>query len=203
MARVRIYVDAFNVYYGGLKNRGPGYKWLDIAALASRCFPGHTIDKVVYCTARVSNHASNQRQDAYIRALQIQGTEIVEGQYRMREKRGQLVRPRPPPGFPPTVTIRAPEEKGSDVNLATRLLIDGFTGGYEQAIVMSMDTDLIMPMRYVDKTLRKPVLLLVNHSRADRKWWTNTREANLTGLRQRYRLAPLAVRTPTATTPSR
>ena len=29
------------------------------------------------------------------------------------------------------------EEKGSDVNLATRLLVDGFNGDYEQAVVVS------------------------------------------------------------------
>ena len=37
--------------------------------------------------------------------------------------------------------IRDWEEKGSDVNLVTRLLVDGFNGEYEHAVVMSNDGD--------------------------------------------------------------
>jgi hypothetical protein len=37
------------------------------------------------------------------------------------------------------------EEKGTDVNLATYLLVDGYEGDYEQALVMSNDADLALP----------------------------------------------------------
>ena len=39
------------------------------------------------------------------------------------------------------------EEKGSDVNLATHLLYDGFKNDYEVAVVVSNDSDLLEPVR--------------------------------------------------------
>ena len=45
--------------------------------------------------------------------------------------------------------FRDSEEKGSDVNLATRLLVGGFNGEYEQAVVISNDADFAGAMRYV------------------------------------------------------
>ena len=41
------------------------------------------------------------------------------------------------------------EEKGTDVNLATQLLVDGFRGEYKQAVVISNDSDLAGPIRCV------------------------------------------------------
>ena len=35
------------------------------------------------------------------------------------------------------------------MNLATRLLVDGFNGGYEQAVVVSNDADFAGAMKYV------------------------------------------------------
>jgi uncharacterized LabA/DUF88 family protein len=42
------------------------------------------------------------------------------------------------------------EEKGSDVNLATELLVDGFNNDYEIAIIVSNDSDLLMPIQVVN-----------------------------------------------------
>ena len=53
----------------------------------------------------------------------------------------------PRPDLPRYVRIRDTEEKGSDVNLATRLLVGGFTGDYQQAVVISNDSDLATPIR--------------------------------------------------------
>ena len=55
----------------------------------------------------------------------------------------------PVAGLPSHVLVRDSEEKGSDVNLATRLLVDGFNGEYEQAVVVSNDADFSGAMRYV------------------------------------------------------
>ena len=63
-------------------------------------------------------------------------------------------------GLPPYVLVRDSEEKGSDVNLATRLLVDGFNGGYEQAVVVSNDADFAGAMRYVRDILGLRVTLV-------------------------------------------
>lgn len=39
------------------------------------------------------------------------------------------------------------EEKGSDVNLATYLLLDGVDGLYDEALVITDDSDLAEPIR--------------------------------------------------------
>ena len=56
--------------------------------------------------------------------------------------------------------IRDTEEKGSDVNLATRLLVDGFNGEYEQAVVVSNDADFVGAIRYVRDGLGLRVTLV-------------------------------------------
>lgn len=50
-------------------------------------------------------------------------------------------------GKPVTVRVRKTEEKGSDVNLATYLLLDGFRESADACIVVSNDSDLAEPMR--------------------------------------------------------
>ena len=64
------------------------------------------------------------------------------------------------PGLPTRVLVRDSEEKGSDVNLATRLLVDGFNGEYEQAVVVSNDADFAGAMRYVKDDLGLRVTLV-------------------------------------------
>ena len=56
-----------------------------------------------------------------------------------------------------TVEILDTEEKGTDVNLATYLLMDGFDQDYEQAVLISNDSDLALPVRMVRDRLGFPV----------------------------------------------
>ncbi len=51
--------------------------------------------------------------------------------------------------MPRFVKVLDSEEKGSDVNLATRLLVDGFEQDFEQAVVVTNDSDLASPIKYV------------------------------------------------------
>lgn len=149
-----LYIDGFNLYYRALKDTP--FRWLDLYRLAEALFPEDTIGKVCYFTARLNTRpgapGQRLRQQAYLRALEtLSGVEIYYGTFRPRTK----VRPlaEPVPGLPEYVRILDSEEKGSDVNLATRLLVDGFNGEYEQAVIISNDSDLATPMRYVRDSL--------------------------------------------------
>ena len=51
------------------------------------------------------------------------------------------------------------------MNLATRLLVDGFNGEYEQAVVVSNDADFAGAMRYVRDDLGLRVTLVNPDSR--------------------------------------
>lgn len=52
------------------------------------------------------------------------------------------------------------EENGSDVNLAVHLVNDAWAGRFDAAVVVSNDTDLVVPIRIVAQELGKPVYLL-------------------------------------------
>lgn len=56
-------------------------------------------------------------------------------------------------GKPVTIRVRKTEEKGSDVNLATHLLLDAFRGVADTYVVVSNDSDLAEPMRVVKDEL--------------------------------------------------
>ncbi len=83
--RVGVYVDGFNLYYGGKYLCGPGtagWRWLDLRALATRLiieqseWTGAVVERIVFCTARISgadNQVGSREQDAYIAALTSTG----------------------------------------------------------------------------------------------------------------------------------
>ena len=64
---------------------------------------------------------------------------------------------RPPEAGPRTAEILDTEEKGSDVNLASYLLLDGFDDEYDLAVVVSNDSDLVLPIRMARSRLGKQV----------------------------------------------
>ena len=156
-----VYIDGLNLYYRALK--GTPFKWLDVRKLAETLFPHDTIHKVCYFTARLDARPGNpgqaQRQLMYLRALAtLPGFEIHYGAFRSGVKWRPLAEPAP--GLPTHVLVRDSEEKGSDVNLATRLLVDGFNGDYEQAVVLTNDADFAGAMRYVRDDLGFRVTLV-------------------------------------------
>jgi hypothetical protein len=182
--RVGVYIDGFNLYYGGRGICGrsaPGWRWLDIRALAEHLITTHSrwsgpvLESITYCTARISgasNPAGQLEQDVYLRALQRSDsvTHISYGQYVARiataplataGRNGKPVISRPSwplmaqngeekdvPDARFMASIARREEKGSDVNVASHLLIDVLTHNISAAIVISNDSDLAFPISY-------------------------------------------------------
>ena len=171
-----VYVDGFNLYYGSVKDTP--YKWLDLQALFSSLLPGHQLKRIRYFTAMVSGFGDPdrpQRQLTYLRAIEtIPGLSVQRGQFRKRQKHrpvmpvqygvpqsvwvldraGQSqhlqIDPKPPNGAQ-FVWVHDREEKGSDVNLATHLLVDAYHGDFDTAVVVSDDADLLEPIIQVRK----------------------------------------------------
>jgi hypothetical protein len=73
-----------------------------------------------------------------------------------------------PRGKPKYVKVIKTEEKGSDVNIATHLLHDGYRGLYRAAVLITNDSDLKEPVRIVRQELLKIVGILNPHLRASR-----------------------------------
>jgi hypothetical protein len=77
--KVGIYIDGFNVYYGGESIMGKGvagWRWLDMRAAFQAVAAAHwhvtELTPVVYCTSRVLGRVdpgAQKRQDDYLRAL--------------------------------------------------------------------------------------------------------------------------------------
>ena len=138
--KTNIYIDGFNLYYGCVK--GTPYKWLDVAKMCRLLLPKDNIHRIKYFTALVTPRPKDPdqplRQKAFLRALRtIPNLEIILGTFLSHE----VTMPRSPIGSGFVKVIKT-EEKGSDVNLATHLLLDGFRNDYELAIVVSNNSDL-------------------------------------------------------------
>jgi uncharacterized LabA/DUF88 family protein len=156
--KTNIYIDGFNLYYGCVK--GTPYKWLDVAKMCRLLLPKDNIRRIKYFTAEVKPrpHDPDQplRQRTFLRALQtIPNLEIVLGTFLSHE----VTMPRSPIGSGYVKVIKT-EEKGSDVNIATHLLVDGFRNDYELAVIVSNDSDLLLPIRVVTEQFGKHVGLL-------------------------------------------
>ena len=119
----------------------------------------HDIVSIKYFPANVSavpNDSGIQgRQQIYLKALDayIPELKIIRGHFSRHKVWRQ-----PVDGAPgDRVRVWQMEEKGSDVNLASYLLLDGFDDEYDLAVVISNDSDLMLPIGMVRDRLGKQV----------------------------------------------
>ena len=153
--RVNVYVDGLNLYYGAL--RGRSYRWLDLCAFSKRLLQASdTINRIHYFTARVTAQPNDadapKRQAIYLRALgTLPEVQMHFGRFLSTERNMPLA-----DGTGIATVIRT-EEKGSDVNLASYLLLDAHDADYEAALVISNDSDLLRPIEFVQTRFGLPV----------------------------------------------
>jgi hypothetical protein len=156
-----VYVDGFNLYYRALKHTP--YKWLDISKLCQLLLPKNQIIKIKYFTALVTARPGdpNQpiRQQIYLRALRtIPLLEVILGHFLSHEVMMPLA------GSPSSkvryAKVIKTEEKGSDVNMATHMLHDGYRGFFDVAVLITNDSDLVEPIKIIRNDLNKPVIVL-------------------------------------------
>jgi hypothetical protein len=171
--RTTVYIDGFNLYYRLLRER-PASKWVNPVQLVHRILGSQNqITKVRYFTARVSGRVDRDapaRQQVYLDALAtLPELHIHFGTFLEVQRYAGLVRPglkkdhfnrMPFLPWPDVAYVWKTEEKGSDVNLATYLLLDAFKNAYDVAVVLSNDSDLIEPIRLTTLILGKPVGIL-------------------------------------------
>lgn len=172
--RTIVYIDGFNLYFRMLQRR-PDLKWVNPKILAEQALrsENHVI-QVRYYTARVSarvDPTAPSRQQVYFNALStVPEVVIHQGTFLATKKFAGLVHPpqfRPQPAaqlpqpWPAVVKVHKTEEKGSDVNLASHLLLDAFRDNFDVAAVLSADSDLIEPIRIATRELGKVVGLLL------------------------------------------
>ncbi len=164
--KTNVYIDGFNLYYGCAK--GTPHRWLDLSALCSKLLPNNAIHRIRYFTALVSPRPGDpqqrNRQEIYLRALRtIPALTIHLGHFLsskpwMMRADGQG-----------KVQVLKSEEKGSDVNLASHLLIDCYRSDCDVAVIVSNDSDLAFPIEHVKRHLGKTIGILNPHERPSRE----------------------------------
>lgn len=189
--KTNVYVDGFNLFYGCLKSTP--YKWLDIRQLCHLSFPQNEIHRIRYFTAPVSASREDEeklaRQQTYIRALEtVPNLTVHYGHFLTSTVRARLAFPIPglpdqqelrqftpaeqlafaQHGLPNSVKVKKTEEKGSDVNIASFLLLDAFRQDCEAAIVISNDSDLATPISMARKEFKIRVVAFLPCSKSGR-----------------------------------
>lgn len=154
--KVAAYIDGFNLYFGIRECNLKRFLWLDLLSLARKLvLPHQEVAIVKYFTARISGgrpsdspqyreqrNASRKRQSDYLQALVCAtGIEVFEGQFLSKSMECRKC----------GATWSAFEEKMTDVNIATELLVDAFANHYDTALLISADSDLVPPVRAVRK----------------------------------------------------
>ena len=172
MKRTIAYIDGYNLYYGLLK--GTKYKWLDLIALVRASLRSdHDLVKVRYFTAPVRTYPHDppaiERQNAYLQALSaFPLIETTLGYYSKNPTVLPVYETRcktcdvPENGLLWVVKL---EEKRSDVNVATAMLMDAFNNRADSFVLVSGDTDFCGPLTILRKDFKKNVIVLNPHSR--------------------------------------
>ncbi len=163
-----LYIDGFNFYYGAAKRFN--LRWVNPLQLAQLLLPDCEFTAVRYFSAIVKADPSDpskiSRQHTYLRALRtLPGIDIQMGSFLQSVKS----MPKHPLTDPvERVDVLKTEEKGSDVNLATALLLDAFDDAMDCAVLMTNDSDLAGPIRVVRSRFGKKVGLINPQKRPSR-----------------------------------
>ncbi len=124
LVKAYIYVDGFNLYNRALRGKS-GVKWLNLRSLSERLLKNDEVVCIKYFTARVTgrqNPDAPRRQQTYLNALAfLKELKVYYGKFKNRTKRRPLVTPIS--GHSLFQEFHDTEEKGSDVNLASHLVV--------------------------------------------------------------------------------
>lgn len=157
MKKSCVYVDGFNLYYG-LKDKGwRQYYWLDIENLArSFIHPDkETLGQVKYFTAEVRQDLGEEnRQHTFLNALTAHCPKLIVYYGRFLVKKRQCYEC----GYQHTFY----EEKKTDVNIASHILMDAFHQKYDRIYIVSGDSDLVPAVEMVKELNACPTIVIAN-----------------------------------------
>ena len=170
---IHVYIDGFNLYRRSLQ--GSEYKWLDIDRLCKYVLNVKRIERIFYFSANVKSlpHDPDMavRQQIYFRALTtLANVEIVKSHFRSESK----YMPISPwiydsNGVPKKSKVWRMKEKGSDVNLASQVLIDAYENNCSSQFILSADSDLVAPIEIVKNRLKREIGLILPTQRNSKK----------------------------------
>lgn len=148
--RVIVYIDGFNLYFGMMDAGFNHCKWLNIEKLVwSYLTANQELIEIKYFTSRITNNPQKQkRQTTYLEAIETTEVKIIYGLYKAKliecENCGH--------------NWNISNEKMTDVNIATHIIIDAFHDKYDTAILISGDSDLVPPIKAVHQNFPNKVV---------------------------------------------
>ncbi len=145
--RVIVYLDGFNLYFGLKEANFEQYKWLDLQLLASNLLlSNQELKEVKYFTSRVSNNPDKQkRQNTYIEALELFNVNIYYGHYQAGKNECRRC----------SYNWQIYNEKMTDVNITTQMLIDAYQDKFDMAMLISGDSDLVPPIKAIHSLFKQ------------------------------------------------
>jgi uncharacterized LabA/DUF88 family protein len=150
------YIDGFNLYFGirwqAMKEGTPeapdplwySYLWLDLERMCRRMLTDRQdLTSIKYFTAPIiGSKSKQQRQNAYLDAIRtLPKVQVILGRFEPDKK--ECVKCKYP--------NLHPQEKKTDVNIATSLICDAISDSYDTAILVTADSDIIPAIDAVKK----------------------------------------------------
>lgn len=148
--RVICYVDGFNLYHAIDEMTGilgvpcNHFKWLDLWKLTREFTDpkAHTIEAVHWFSAIKAGDAKRMaRHQMYCDACEALGITIHMAHFKQKTVHCKKCHK----------TFTGFEEKETDVNLAVQLVSDAYEDRFDSAFVISRDSDLTSPLRFIRK----------------------------------------------------
>ena len=152
--RVIAYIDGYNLYYGLRQKRWKWFYWLNIQAMVTYLLkPDQSLGTTKYFTTIVKQpEDKRKRQALFLEALQtLPNLQIYYGHF-----------------LSETVTCRhcghtheTHHEKMTDVNISVELMTDAFQDQFDAALLVSADSDLVGPVRAVQRLFKQKRVIVV------------------------------------------
>ena len=139
-----VYVDGFNLYFGLKTKKWKNYYWLNIYKLAENIIKSdQELITVKYFTSRIASPPDKaKRQGTFIEALEtLENFKIYYGNYQANSRACRKCG---------NIEIVS-NEKMTDVNIAVEMLADAFQNLFDNAVLISGDSDLTAPIIKIKK----------------------------------------------------
>ncbi len=178
--RVCVYIDGYNLYHSlddynpynkkkqsdlyeaYDKKQNNGFKWLNLKKLMQNfCRADEIIKKIYYFSAYASWKPERKKiHKKYVKILKNAGVTIVLGKFKEKDRYCKSCHQ----------TSKTHEEKQTDVNIVLYLLRDAYKDVFDEAILVSQDSDLcpvvkIVKQEFPDKIIRIVAPLNAPHSK--------------------------------------
>ena len=149
MRRISVFVDGFNLYHALGSMKDQRFKWLDLKAVAKRLCRPHTeqVVQIHYFSAYAEwAPAKKERHQQYVAALEASGVNVMMGHFKHKDTKCDAC----------GSIWKRPEEKETDVNVALQMLDRAYRDEYDDAMLISRDSDLkpaveLVLKRFTDK----------------------------------------------------